>query len=120
MQRDRQTQALVTPQPFEEKTATINGVAVTAQPEIDSGDTLNFSVELNSHSGDLSSYDAAKSVLLKSDAKEYAAASTENTAGEGPFAHHRKLTIVFLRPPSDSFTLVLKNLNDAEGKLMWP
>ena len=110
LQEDRRTEDLPLSQQFEEKTTSIDGITIVVQPELFDDDNLTFSIQLTTHSGDLSMYSPGSNIRLKSGDEEL-----------GPSEHHRELIVVFPGSPSSSFALVLLQLAGAtETTLQWP
>lgn len=119
--QDRRNAVVPLVRQFEEKTETVDGIIVQAQPELLADGNLQFLLQLTTHSGDLSPYDAERNLRLKSGGEELVPLRAENAAGSGPSEHHRELTAVFTGPSSDVFALVFRELGDAgEVTLQWP
>ncbi|OHA49728.1 MAG: hypothetical protein A3A80_03380 [Candidatus Terrybacteria bacterium RIFCSPLOWO2_01_FULL_44_24] len=121
LQEDRRTEDLPLSQQFEEKTTSIDGITIVVQPELFDDDNLTFSIQLTTHSGDLSMYSPGSNIRLKSGDEELVPLRAENVSGSGPSEHHRELIVVFPGSPSSSFALVLLQLAGAtETTLQWP
>lgn len=97
----------------------VGDVSVRAQPEV-LADAVRFSVAFNTHTVDLSSYDASQNLRLRSNGEEIAPISSYNAAGEGPGAHHREIFVVFPANRDGAFTLVVGGLASGDGEISWP
>lgn len=108
------------PEAFEEREATVGGVAMSVQPTTLSDGTLQVSLVFNAHSGDLSSYDPQEHLRLRSGGSEVPPLRADNAAGSGPSGHHREISVVFPEPEGGVFTLLIGGLGESPIEMAWP